>query len=774
MDMIIEEENQFEYLFNLSIDILCIIDENGIYKQINDAWQNTLGYSKNELLGKKYTGFIYPEDLASSEEAFKSLNTGKVVANFENRVLCKDGSVRWLEWHGTKHGNLIFASARDITERKEFETMLAETLRFNSKIFYASPVGIATYNMSGKCATVNKAFASFFEETEEDILRASIAGLTRKKSISPGNFHDIVLASDNDAALEICFKDNNGKDEWFNCNITSFNSDGTPHKLLILQDITEKKKGELLLIESEKRFREMLSNAKLLSVILDRDLNITYMNGFALTFSGYRIEEIEKRNFADLFIKDDSFKKRLIGITKAGRFPEYAEMEIITKKGEKRITKWSITPLTDDAGNFNGATCIGEDITEFKLFEEILNFRYELIEKNYAKDMNSLIRFTLDTAERLTISKAAFFLFFNENEKTFQFQAASTNASAESEIHPSSGFTITPEMASIWDECVKKKEPLLYNNFEFLDKMNRFPDGHIPVTKMLLFPIVREDNVVAVMGIGNKDADYTKKDVETVSLISDSLWNVIYRKKTTEALQKSEEELRALNVTKDKFFSIIAHDLKSPFQGILGSLQILSSEFDYLSIDESKQLIKSIERLTGNTYKLLENLLQWSRIQSEHMDYNIQILNLKNAFADTIEMLTNLARNKNISISLLIPEDYYAKTDLNVVLTVFRNLLSNAIKFTPAGGKISVSAFKNGQIISVAVKDNGIGMAKEELENLFLIQNQQNKSGTDGETGTGLGLILCKELLERVGGTIRVESELKKGTVFTFTLESAS
>lgn len=286
----------------------------------------------------------------------------------------------------------------------------------------------------------------------------------------------------------------------------------------------------------------------------------------------------------------------------------------------------------------------------------------------------------------------------------------------------------------------------------------------------MVFPIIRDERIVAILGVGNKDKDYTQKDVEIISLLSDALWNILYKKKTSEALKKSEEQLRALNATKDKFFSIIAHDLKSPFQGMLGSLQILASEFDYLTNDEKKGFITSIEKLSQYTYKLLENLLQWSRIQTERMEYNIQILNLRNAFHDTIEMLSNLATTKNITILYEIPEEYFVKADLNIAVTVFRNLLSNAIKFTNKDGKVRIYAKDLEKFNEIFIEDDGIGMESGDQENLFKIERQKSRHGTSGENGTGLGLILCKEMVEKIGGSIHVKSTLHKGSTFSFTL----
>ncbi len=236
-------------------------------------------------------------------------------------------------------------------------------------------------------------------------------------------------------------------------------------------------------------------------------------------------------------------------------------------------------------------------------------------------------------------------------------------------------------------------------------------------------------------------------------------------------LFESEEELQELNNNKDKFFSIIAHDLKGPFQGLLGYSKLLSEQLEGLSKEEIKEFSCELHESASQLFKLLQNLLEWSRIQRGVMEFNPQLLTLSELVESTIEILKPSANQKNIKIDSEVAKDIFVYADFNMVNTVLRNLVSNAIKFTNKKGKILISACKSDEhYVSIAVDDNGVGMSLDEMAKVFRIDVHHSKTGTDSETGTGLGLVLCKDLVEKNNGTLTLESEENIGSTFTFTL----
>ena len=241
--------------------------------------------------------------------------------------------------------------------------------------------------------------------------------------------------------------------------------------------------------------------------------------------------------------------------------------------------------------------------------------------------------------------------------------------------------------------------------------------------------------------------------------------NVLLSAKNEEINLKSQELERA-NLDKDKFFSILAHDLRNPFNSILGSLEILNNDYNSLNDDERKQFIDLINKSAASTNKLLANLLEWSMVQQGRISLEIKPNNLSALVKESVILHQNLALRKDIEIHNEIQEKFIAFFDKKSISVTINNLINNAIKFTQPKGKVTISATKNNDHISISVKDTGIGIPCNKLESLFKIEGTCSTPGTDSEPGTGLGLILCKEFIEKNNGQIKVSSEEGKGSCF--------
>lgn len=235
-------------------------------------------------------------------------------------------------------------------------------------------------------------------------------------------------------------------------------------------------------------------------------------------------------------------------------------------------------------------------------------------------------------------------------------------------------------------------------------------------------------------------------------------------------MQQAKFELQEANATKDKFFSIIAHDLRSPFTALIGLAELMVKRFDRYSHDELHELAEEIQKSAENIYTLIENLLTWSRVQRGTMEYVPATIKLYEIARHNLLLMRAGAAQKQITLQNQIPEDLDAYADHNMVDTILRNLLSNALKFTYSGGTVQVSATTDHQFVSIAVTDTGAGIPAEQIPGLFRIDVRHSRAGTAGEKGTGLGLILCYELVKKHGGDLRVQSTVGKGSTFTFTL----
>ena len=235
-------------------------------------------------------------------------------------------------------------------------------------------------------------------------------------------------------------------------------------------------------------------------------------------------------------------------------------------------------------------------------------------------------------------------------------------------------------------------------------------------------------------------------------------------------LKNAEEELKRLNATKDKFFSIIAHDLKNPFGSLLGASDVLLKKFDKFDREKILQFITNIRQVAKQGYDLLLNLLEWSRAQTGRLKFEMQNLNLNELVKANIDLLQTAANNKKIEIINAVDPEITVFADRNTTLTVLRNLISNAIKYTHIGGKVNIFSETVNDHIKIIVEDEGIGIPEDVQKKLFRIDESYSQKGTNDESGTGLGLILCKEFVEKNKGQIWVESEEDKGSKFIFTL----
>jgi len=262
-------------------------------------------------------------------------------------------------------------------------------------------------------------------------------------------------------------------------------------------------------------------------------------------------------------------------------------------------------------------------------------------------------------------------------------------------------------------------------------------------------------------------------DMNLLSMIG-SILDITQSKKAEEEIILKNELLQAVNAEKDKFFSIIAHDLRGPLSSFVAATQIITEEIMTMGLEEIKEITESMKSSATNIYTLLENLLEWSRLRRGGMDFIPEKFNIRQKVEESIEVLSESANKKGIEIKLSIAEDIEGVADNHMFDAIIRNLVSNAIKFTNREGNITITADKNDDnFIEIRISDSGIGMTNELKNKLFLITEKSSRPGTEGEPSTGIGLLLAKEFIEKHGGKIWVESEMGKGSTFSFTIPAA-
>ncbi|MGC1391989.1 MAG: HAMP domain-containing sensor histidine kinase [Bacteroidales bacterium] len=244
----------------------------------------------------------------------------------------------------------------------------------------------------------------------------------------------------------------------------------------------------------------------------------------------------------------------------------------------------------------------------------------------------------------------------------------------------------------------------------------------------------------------------------------------IQRQASEEALRERESQLRELNATKDKFFNIIAHDLKNPFTSLLGSSELLYENIGSLETENIRELALILNDSAKSGYAILQNLLDWSRSQTGLLKINPERVNLRNLINENISSQQLAAANKDIKMYYKAEDDIFVYSDKNMINTILRNLLSNAVKFTYKSGRVAVTTTRTNDEVVVSVKDSGIGISEEKIKELFKLDTRNSNPGTENEQGTGLGLKLSKEFVEKLGGRIWVECIETTGSEFMFSI----
>jgi PAS domain S-box-containing protein len=523
--------------------------------------------------------------------------------------------------------------------------------------------------------------------------------------------------------------------------------------IMVFSDVTEKYQAEVALRRSEEKFRTVAD------FTYDWEYwhihgKIIYISPSCERISGYKPEE---------FLSDNSLLRKIIHPDDVKIFDEHynrmhspehlrdveeISFRIIKKDGTVAHLTHLCSPVFDKQDNYLGRRASNRDDTVRKQAEAELKKNQAAISRH-----NELLSVLLKNLP------VGVFMVEVPSGKPLVVNEAAMNLLGRG-IMPDTSKHNLAEVYEAYREDTGEPYPVedmpivkaMQGVFSRTDDMRvRRPDGSETLLEIFGSPVMDQN--------GQVWAGLT-------SFID------ISRRKQAEAETKQKNHfLVNLLAEKDKFFSIIAHDLRSPFNGFLGLTQIMADNLPDLSMTEIRQLAESTRNSAVNVYGLLENLLEWTKAKQGLMPFTLISNKLVNVVNESMAPLLESARRKEIEIAVVIPEDIAIWYDSNMFKTIIRNLVSNAIKFTRKGGKISVSAaVTKSQHVEICVQDSGIGMHQQMLDNLFRIDVKVSRKGTENEPSSGLGLLLCKEFVEKHGGTIRVESEEDKGSQFYFTI----
>ena len=740
-----ESEEKFQKAFYSNPGAMMITsleDERVI--DVNNEFLISSGYAREEVVGQKASTlnfWVHPE---KRTEVYSKLFKSGLLRNVEAELQGKLGQVKHILMSAdvitiNKEPCVLFSS-QDITELKKKQESIDALSLQNQTLLQMTSDGIHIIDENGNVVETNDSFCKLLGYTREEVLNMNVADWDAKFSkeellIKIGK----LIYNPEVFTTKHRIRGGGLRDVEINAVGIAMGS----HKRLCAsaRDITLRKSEESLLRESEQLFRAINNTSPDAIVLLDINATIILANPAACQLFGYEsVLQMIGHSVLDLFIMEERIKafEMLQQISIEGMVRN-AEYSFLGKNGTSYIGEFSCSTLYDTDGKPIGMLSVTHDITKRKLAETMLRESNDKFSKVFYLNPSICGLTDLATGEYVEVNEAFY--------KVLGFDKDEVIGKTPIEL----GILTESDIKSVLEKTNSFNQ--LYN----IDATLRTKDGSIRQVLM------SAENIT----VNNKILRYT--------VVND----ITERKHLEDEISRTNLELQRRNSEKDKFFSIIAHDLRSPFTGLLGLTELMTAEGNKMSIEEYDQMSNLLRESVVNVYQLLENLLEWAMVQKNMVDFTPIELRLSDIFSLSIKSIEERARQKAITIFLACPDSIGESTEVEkifadekMISTVLRNLLTNAIKFTKKGGEVTIGAKETeAGMVEISVTDTGVGIPADVIDKLFIAGEKVGTTGTEGEPSTGLGLILCKEFVEKHKGKIWVESREGVGSTFYFTLQ---
>lgn len=774
------EERMLKEMMHSIPDNIYFKDRNGKYLIVNYNKAKKHGYlNPDELIGK--SDFDLFDDMHASK-AFNDeqeiIRTGQPIIGKEELQTYKDGTTIWVSTTKmplyNENNEIIgtFGITRDITKIKEAEKTIRENETRFKELFNNMSSGCSIYEAINDAEDFifkdyNWASENFLGIKREEVLGKSIY------QVFPGmkefGLIDVLKRVWKTGIPEFFpmkqYKDNRIHG-WFENYVYKL---PTGEIVAIYDDVTSKKQAEEAILQERERYQVLFENSAD-GILIMSDV-FEECNSTALQIFGCEKEELIGHHPAEFSpeIQPDGSNSTVkshekISLALSG-MPQKFYWQHKRKNGELIDVEVALNNITLEGKTLIQATL--RDIGERLYAERLQNVIFKISEAaQTSEDMNKLYKNLHEIISELMPVRNFYIALYDDKEDLLTFPYF-----VDEYDPPQPPKKLGRGMT---EYVIRRGEAVLIDAKKDLELREQGEVELIgaPQAIWLGVPLKLNGKVIGVMVVQDYENEnaYGEKEKQLLMFVSDQISQAIIRKQNAEAIKKYADELNQSNITKDKFFSIIAHDLKNPFITILGFSELLLSDFNELTDEEKLYYITEMHKSAEVSHSLLQNLLQWSRSQTGKIEFNPQKLSLSESVLKNLELLKSSAEKKEISLINNVDESIYVSADEDMLNTILRNLLTNAIKFTKKQGNVTVTATLNNKIVEVSVKDTGIGMDEQTKAKLFRLDETITKSGTENESGTGLGLLLCKEFVEKHGGKIRVESELGIGSNFIFYL----
>lgn len=589
--------------------------------------------------------------------------------------------------------------------------------------------------------------------------------ISESPNTGENNIYDELLRVNNELTNSIRKLTKSNKSEYlksrdsvFYEDLTRLNNELISTQRNLYKEIANREKAEEKLSISERRYRLLADNSTDIIILHDLDGNIEYVSPSVENILKYSPDDFQENNLFS-FIEQKEADQLYSSFDRISNISGYTRIEhtIIPKEG-KEIWVETISKKIDHnalSNNENLIISVMRDITNRKeIEEEVFNQHIELeMQNEELKKIQKELEYSYEKYYQLFDSAPVG--YFNLSD---DFRIINANRTVVGLLNLSLKEIIGKDFRDFVhaDNFVKFRELLdkaAESEFVVRDEIKLIKQNTIDMNFHAIIEII------------------SIKKPESIDMrYQMAIMDITDRIKAEKQLIDSEKKLKEANSAKDKFFSIIAHDLKSPFFGVLGLSGHIKENGGSMGKEEIIDISRHIYNSLKQQYELLEGLLLWARSNTGRLKVEDTIVSPNAVVEKTINILKHSIEEKNLIFVNNVDEDLTILTDINLMLTVIRNLISNAIKFTPAGGRIMVNTEEKGDHIDITISDTGIGIKKEDIDKLFRIEEAFSTPGTNNEKGTGLGLIVCQEFAQKQGGELLVESNPGEGTTFTYRL----
>jgi PAS domain S-box-containing protein len=734
-----KELRTYQSIASTILEAIITFDEKGIISFWNNAATRVFGLSKIETFGKFIGNIIEDFSENNFDKIIKDLKENK---RFETKIQFKlHGITRIIsikmalsEDDDTKS---VVALCSNITDRENLEKALRNSEETFRNIVTNTHEYLCTYTLDGKITYCNPSFIKEFGYTEIELQEKEIASLIDIDAIENSDFDLNTPVSNNGEEIELILVKKNGKKIFVDANFT-FVSDlqgNARYYIAVFSNITEKKKREHEL----KLIRTVFETANE-GIILTQNGKITLANIACADLFGYdSIEEILSLNSLEFIDEKDRARAEedLVNYSKDDKQHKVI-YEGIKRNGDLITIEKGIKRFSANKNEYIIESYI--DVTKEQKAQNTLE-KYRTITENI-DDAIWTMEYKDDNPSKFFISPSIYEITKYIDDEFIRDIRLWTKI-----IHPDDKKNIISKLKRVLKDRVRQQVELEYR---ILGKQG------------------------SLIWVRNK-LNFVRNEFGEIEKIFGLLSDITLTKKNEEKARKITDELKALSESKDRFISIVSHDLRTPFSSILGFTDILLAD-DGITEEKKKQYIGFIQESAHNMLKLVNSILDWTRLQTGRIEYVAERLDVLTIANNSIQMLSGNAIKKDIKLYSTIEHEAFVHGDRNLLLQGLNNLISNAIKFTQTGGEIVVSAESliDKKVIQFRVRDSGVGISEEDIAKLFSVDAKYTTEGTAGEKGSGLGLSLVKEIVNKHGGEIHVESEMGIGTSFVFTIPISS